>query len=428
MRPAAIALALGACHHAAPPAPDVDAPPAPDASLACRTMHTGPITAAETWRAADGPHCVAEDLAIGAPVTIEAGASVELAYTVGITIGAGGALDAQGTPAAHVTIASAGAGQWGTIAVSGGALSLAYTDLREGGFPPTLSQYAAMIDASTPLHVDHVTLEDPAVAGLYLHDGGAFDGTSAALSVPSGMGYPLIVSPAALATIPADASFSGASAGILIDTGHGAILDRDAHVRSLGARYSSSTVDPSDPGFGRMLPLVVVGATGVATLTIDAGVTIDSGGILVDPDRAADRPARAALIAQGSADQPVILNGPEVTLGGMIDPTTRIDYAQLDPGVNAPPAPTVATGSCPYPGQPAINGAELRLLGPPASAFVTNSQIISFTHGIDRGYRSDTKLDLTPTNVFVLSSPAACEETYPADADGACPASPPCTH
>jgi len=71
------------------------------------------------------------------------------------------------------------------------------------------------------------------------------------------------------------------------------------------------------------------------------------------------------------------------------------------------------------------NDAAIRLLGgEPASVFITNTEIMmSGFHGIDRGFRSDSKPSFLPTNNIVV---AACRETYPRDISGACPATIPC--
>ncbi len=64
--------------------------------------------------------------------------------------------------------------------------------------------------------------------------------------------------------------------------------------------------------------------------------------------------------------------------------------------------------------------AAIRLFGAPASQFVTNTTITnSASHGIDRGYSSDTPLDFLATNTF--SGIALCDQSYPAAANTACP-------
>jgi hypothetical protein len=142
-------------------------------------------------------------------------------------------------------------------------------------------------------------------------------------------------------------------------------------------------------------------------------------------------PATGALVAVGTAASPIVFTSAEaqpaagdwlgITFGQVPDASDRIDFARVE---YAGGASSSGSDSCP---STAFNtsDAAIRIFGPPASAFVTNTTInASKAHGIDRGYRSDTKLDFLPTNTF--QAIALCKQTYPKDANGACPADVPC--
>ena len=60
-----------------------------------------------------------------------------------------------------------------------------------------------------------------------------------------------------------------------------------------------------------------------------------------------------------------------------------------------------------------------------AQHFVTNTTIMSSAnHGIERAWRSLTKIDFLATNTF--EKVAKCNQTFPKDPNGACPTNPPC--
>lgn len=81
--------------------------------------------------------------------------------------------------------------------------------------------------------------------------------------------------------------------------------------------------------------------------------------------------------------------------------------------------------SCRAPGDDVADNAAIRIFGPPPSQFVTHTTILrSLNHGIERAWRGGEKTDLLPTNTF--EEVVKCHETYPKDANGACPANPPC--
>src|SRR5262249_28099828 len=129
-----VIAALASCTSS--PNPGVDAPPAPACAPATGsgTMHPSPISQPETSSAADSPHVIASDLDISAPVTIEAGAVVQLAPGTTITVHTGGSVVAQGTDAGPVVFQPRDAGQpWAQLRTIGGTLSFTHTQLLGGG-------------------------------------------------------------------------------------------------------------------------------------------------------------------------------------------------------------------------------------------------------------------------------------------------------
>ena len=174
-----------------------------------------------------------------------------------------------------------------------------------------------------------------------------------------------------------------------------------------------------------------VGGT-FSTLTIEPGVTLrfKKGGEVIVETFASENPAGGALVAVGTAAKPIVFTSAEATPAAgdwvgisfnsvprSVDKVAfaRVDYAG---GLTSGGSDTCNT-------TPVTPDAAIRVRGLPASEFVTNTTIAnSAAHGIDRGYRSDTKLDFLATNTFIAV--AACKQTYPKDANGGCPATVPC--
>jgi hypothetical protein len=145
-------------------------------------------------------------------------------------------------------------------------------------------------------------------------------------------------------------------------------------------------------------------------------------------------PARGALIAVGTQAAPILMTsvGPTqaagdwygVWLGGLVNPTTRMDHVKVS---FAGKTSVSGSDSCKYP-LPANqnNDAAIRIIGAaPATVFITNTEVISSAnHGIDRGFRLDTKPSYLPTNT--ITGFVGCRESYPRDISGACPDPVPC--
>ncbi len=448
MRFASLVIALAACGgNPAKHLPDAspDAPPdaAPDAMVsACSmptgagTMHTGEITTAQTWTAADSPHVLPGDLNIVAKLTIEKCAIVQIAGGATVTVGLNGELDVMGATTEPVLIERLDPNTaWSTIRVIGGNMTLAHAILTGGGHPigTTNPRFSAAIfvqanssaPAASQLVVDDVDLAGSESDGVYLASGPGFDPSGGNLRIHGSAGFPIHALASLVATIPVGAYIGNGTDAI--EVGYDAITT-DQRWTDLGVPYHIG--DPN----GSRVDVAKIG--GLATLTIDPGVTLafEAGGVLsVDPTQGTT-PADGALIAMGTAAKPIIFTSASPTpaagdwhgvwFGEVAAPTTVVDHVEVH---YAGGLSSSGSNSCAYASGPTTNDAAIRVLGPglPGSDFITNTLISdSAGHGIDRGWRSDTKTDMLPTNTF--TNLAGCKETYPRDASGACPATPPC--
>jgi hypothetical protein len=417
------------------PSGDSGTCPAPTGS---GTTHATRITADETWTAAGSPHIVPADLTISAKVTIEPCAEVRIAAAKQIGVAPGGSIVAHGTAGApiHFTAQDPTA-PFASLSGSGGSLDLAYVAIDGGGDPGnTIVDDAGMInlqgdDNSKPtqgkLLAYHVTLSGSKSNGIVLHDGAGFTTGSTALTVTGSAQYPVSIWSRAVGTLP-----SGTYTGNHVDeivlpaTGGNEAIHESATMHDVGVPYRVGNSTSQGTLY------VSGGSAGLATLTIDANVTlrfVKNGVLFVEPSVGAN-PATGALVARGTATSPITFTSAADTpaagdwygvyFGQVPDASDVMDYTTVD---YAGGTSSDDSDACKYP--TGTLDAAIRIFGVPTSAFVTNSTIgSSKEHGIDRGYRSDTKLDFTATNTF--TNVAGCKQTYPADANGACPSTVPC--
>jgi hypothetical protein len=172
-----------------------------------------------------------------------------------------------------------------------------------------------------------------------------------------------------------------------------------------------------------------------AVLTIEPGVTVQfpPGGTLnVDPTSGSNT-AQGALIAIGTPTQPIVFTSDQgaassagdwlgIGFGGAVDPRSVMQNARVEFAGGE----TVSNnGSCPYPGRTGVNYAALRIFGPPATQFITDTTILASPRdGIDRAWRADLQPDFLASNTFTAVS--SCKETTPRTFSGVCPAVVPC--
>ena len=422
----------GANHLAdAPPPPDViDAPACPPVTGA-GTMHGGSVTAAETWTAATSPHILPFDMSIGAAVTIEKCAVVKIGAGKQISVRSGGSIITQGVAGQPVTIEKQGAAEFVNIrTLNGGTLSFTHTTISGGGDPlngiaavsGTLDIAGTAAPAMPILHADHLTVMGSKSSGIVMHDGGGFDAASTDVTISGSMQFPIASFSRLMTTIPTGTYTGNATDEILLHaTGGPEAAVENATIHARGVPYRVGYQPNSNLDVGPV--------TGVATLTIEPGVTLKfgPGGKLRIDAAASTTPARGVLIANGTAAAPIVFTSAAATpvagdwhgiwLGGLVDPATKLDHVKV---MYAGKASVSGSDSCLYP-DTLPNDAAIRIIGAaPATQFIVNSEFISSAwHAIDRGFRSDIKPSYIPTNTFTAI--VRCKESYPRDISGACP-------
>ena len=408
--------------------------PAPSGS---GTMHTGNI-GTETWTAADSPHIVPDDTNVVGTLTVDPCAEVLIAGAKTVTIMSGGSIVAHGdamTPI-HVGAVDPNAPFAQIRTTPGGTMSLAYVTVDGGGNPlNTIPELTGMIDlqgadqtmpSQETIAVDHVTLNGSQSNGIVLRDGAGFAAGSTALTISGAGIYPMSIWARAVGNIP-DGTYTGnAKDEILLPADH-AYSDfyESTTLHERGVPYHVGSVSSQGQ-------LMIPAVASMPTLTIESGVVMRfkrDGVFLVDAAQSTS-PARAVLVAAGSADKPIVFTSAEdapaagdwrgIWFGELPSQSNRIDYARIEFA-----GATTSTGSdsC-VQALHSPNDAAVRIFGE-VEPFITNTTISdSLTNGIDRGFRSATKPDFLPTNTFARV--ALCKETYPKDLNGSCPAAPPC--
>ena len=447
MRKVVLLLAVAACSEDEKPGVLPDAPvpidAAIDAAPACPpitgagTMHGGSVTAAETWTAAASPHILPADMSINAEVTIEGCAVVRIAGGKTISVRTGGKITAAGTAMKTIKIEKADAAAWVNIrTLNGGSLSFSYTTIDGGGDPLNgNAQTSAALDiAGTAgptqelLHADHLTITGSKSCGISLHDGGGFTAASKDVTISGSAVAPITAFGRHVGSIPAGTYTGNTEDAIIIraTSGPEAIVE-DQMIHNRGVPYrvgiqANSTLD-------------VGPVTGVATLTIEPGVTMKftAGSTLRIDAASGTNPARGVLRAVGTAAQPIVFTSAAaapaagdwygIWLGGLPNPMSKIEFARVE---YAGKISVSGSDSCLELNQTMPNDAAIRMVGgEPGTVFITNTEIRnSARFGIDRGYRSATKASFLPTNTF--TNVAACKESYPRDPNGACPGTIPC--
>lgn len=327
---------------------------------------------------------------------------------------------------------------FGKIRTVGGTLRLSYTTIDGGGDRlNTAIEQAGMLDlqgtdqtkpSQETLFVDHVTLEGSRSNGVVLRDGAGFAQGSQDLTIHGAAAYPVNTWARASSGLPTGVYTGNGTDAILLSGGQGFVDSATLHNR--GVPYHVGTQ------LGGSGDLRVEGPQGgaVSTLTIEPGVKLRfrKGGTFHVTFATGDQPASAALIAVGTADKPIIFTSAEAApaagdwLGisfGMVPLATnklefvRVEYAGGKSGSE--------NFSCRAAGDDPANNAAIRIFGSPPTQFVTNTTIMSSAnHGIERAWRSLTKIDFLATNTF--EQVAKCNQTFPKDPNGACPTNPPC--
>lgn len=404
------------------------------------TMHGGGSTSDpdnDVWTADGSPHILPFDTTIYKTVTVEPCAEVLIADGAQITIRNGGKLMAEGTATKRIHFGAKDAGKpftnIRTLAPS--TARFAYTTIDGGGKPAATVPYLAGTldmsgDATKPvqevLFVDHVTIDGSQSNGLVMQGNAGFVAGSDALVVKNAAAHPMSVWAVAVASIPAGSyTGNGIDQILLPSTSGNETITETTTVRDRGVPYLVGHAASS----GDLRVDVPAGRPSV-TLTIEPGVTMKfkKSGVLRIAVAQNATPARASLVANGSAAKPIVFTSNEaapaagdwlgVWFGDVPSPTSKIDHARVE---YAGGTSTSGSGSCPDNAE-SNNDAAIRIFGLPSSEFVTNTVILaSKTNGIDRGWRSDSPLiEFLPTNTF--TGVTLCQQTFAPNAANNCPA------
>lgn len=401
------------------------------------TMHPGDnVEEAQVWTADGSPHLLPYDFTIHAPVLVEACARVQLGKNMMLTIGDGGSLVADGNEQQPVVVERLDEAPWSTIRTLGGEVQLFYTRIEGGGAVGNGTAdltgallLRAPLGVTTPTDVARlhfVQILGSEAAGLRIDGVASISADSADVVISGGASHPISASATMVSAIPEGTYTGNADDRIVLTTVNTETIKTDATIFDRGVPYLVG--QPGQVGELR----VQGNQAGLAVLTIQAGVELQfqQDGVLTVEHATGDFPATGALVALGTADDPIVFTSASeqpaagdwlgVYFGGSPDPLDALDHVRIE---YAGGASSSGSNSCMYPGEP-INDAAIRIFGQPAGAFVTNSEIIaSAAHGIDRGWRSDTVVDLAPSNAFEV---AGCTQTTARRADGTCPDAVPC--
>ena len=399
------------------------------------TTH-GSISAAETWTEAGSPHIVPFDINVSAPVTIQECAVVRIVKGVTVSVTPSGSLVANGSAGRPVTFEAKVAGQaWASIRNLGGTLSLNHAVLTGGGDPLNVSPaFAGALHMQTPgltgtFHVDDVEIAGSLSQGVYINGPVGFDTTSQNLRVHGSAGYPVHVYARVIGSVPSGTYTGNGQDAIAIAGTGGPVVDAQTmHNRGVPYHVGSGTD-------GGRLDINSQAAGQVAVLTIEPGVTLQfpPGGTLNVEPGSGTAAAKGALIAIGGPTEagkivftsdrglPAAGDWLGIGFGGAVDGRSTMQNTRVE---FAGGASVSGSNSCPYAGV-AINDAAIRIFGPPAAQFITDTEIRSSArHGIDRGWRADLQPDFLASNTFTAVS--SCKETTPRTFSGVCPPVVPC--
>lgn len=408
------------------------------------TQHKSSISD-ETWTADASPHILPYDTSVYGTITIEPCAEVLIGGEKTISLFPTGRIIGEGTATKRIHIGPQDTAKpFASIRPHGGAtIRLAHATIDGGGARlNTLAYLAGTIDAqgisnADPtqeiLHFDHVTVQGSKSNGLVLRDGAGFTAASTALVVKGSAEHPVNMWGRAVGTLPVGEYTGNGKDEILLPGGlsHETIYESQTmHDRGVPYLVGHAT------SFGE-LRVEKSPAGGTTVLTIEPGVVLKfkkTTGIMHVAFASSVNPAKAALVAVGTPAKPIVFTSAEaapaagdwkgIWFGEVPDATNKIEHARIE---YAGGASASGGDSCIVPPE-VRNDAAVRIFGKPAGgAFITNTTIVdSATNGIDRGFRSNEKIDFLPTNTF--TNVAKCKQSYPRDDNGTCPtaASIPC--
>jgi hypothetical protein len=417
--------------------------------------HTADITADETWAGAGVTHSVPGSFAIKAPATLTIQPCALVALAPGVEILVEGdtsgnrpaKLFAAGTDATTGFIAflPASANQpWGFLhgVNAQSFIELDYTILSQAGAGGNFSAYAAIDMVGTGhfllpaavLSVNHLLIDHPLGAGIYLESGSSFTSDSGLLMIQNAADYPLEMEMMAVGSIPPfigqqnahdDALVIGPSSNIFGDLTFNANIpihiQADVNVKDTSGSNATVTLT--------VLPGAEIRFDAVTTAG-DEGIRMVFGGT----GNPGLNPI-GQLIAQGTPSQPIVFTSAAAT-------PAAGDWAGLQ--LLEPGATEMAYVTIEYAGAPGgyvsancrpVNTSDQAalLIGNadfiPSTSILANSTIqYSAGYGIDAVWATTSPNDPVLTgNGNIFSNNARCAQTYNAVTGASCPAGGGCT-
>jgi hypothetical protein len=407
--------------------------------------HAVNITASETWAGGGVTHRIPNTIFIDAPatVTVQPCAIVELSigasiYVRGDTIGrTTGALVAAGADdeTGFVTFRAADrASAWGGLLATNpkGFIDLHHTRLVNGGDLGNFGNASLAADgAGNPtaipmVRLDHVEIDNPRGAGVYLNASAAFTADSNELTVVGAKDHPILLTTMALGTIPTFAGRNNArDDALLIPPNEIVSADMTIHKR-LPILFKTASVQ--------------VGGPNPVSLTLDAGVVLrfdpldGSPGALVQfGNNGLQSQTVGVLVAQGTATDPIVFTSGAATpvpgdwqgiwlanaAGSILDHLV-IEYAGGANGIDSPncrPAGTGEEGAL-IVGEP---GYFLSEYVPPPNVFANSTIRRSAGFGINAIWSTTSFTPNLTGNGNAFTDNAGCAQTYNALSGRGCP-------
>jgi len=401
--------------------------------------HSSNIVNSETWAGAGVTHMVPQSIAIDAPatVTIEPCAIVALGQGATITVRGDTTGNRTATLAALGTNDDTGfvafvraddSKPWGILR---GFNEKAIIDLRhtlvQGGGSFGGQYHNAAIAMAGPgyssapagtLKVDHVQVDQPQGAGIYLDSNAAFTADSNSLAVTGAPDYPLMLTMMAVGSIPTFVGQNNAHDDAFVVGPNANVFANMTIHKRLPIRIQTGSMTIAGP-INDTTPVVLTLDPGVVLrfqpLNAQPGARVIFGGNGQDPNNKV-----GVLVAQGTASEPILFTSGAATpaagdwVGLWLDtsPGSRLDhvvieYAGADNGINSVNCrPASSTDDAAL-----VVGDFSTQYVPPAN-LITNS-IIRFSagHGINAIWQgSDFNPNLTAGNTFTAN--AGCNQTW----------------
>lgn len=390
------------------------------AATGAGTVHSGDVTADETWTAAAAPHVIESNVRILANVVIEPCADVVLNAGVGLQVGstsAAGSLVTQGRKVGDQVepvrfVSSTPGKKWGTLVVEPtGKVDLSYTVLASGNDPAsssngggTLRAYGASsasvsgpVSITANVRANFLLVDDSGEIGLNFLSYAGFTSDSTEVAVRRSGGNPIEMELGAVGTLPS----------VLLQ---GNSVDEIAAQHTRSGTLSTTFRNVGYPyRFPRPVYLQPFEDGAPAVLTVEPGVTLkfshetNNSGIFVGTS--AQR--QGVIVANGTADKPIRFTSAQASpaAGDWIGiyyrytPSTGnsirnaiIEYAGRDSGAQS--------YGC---GPNENNASVLLLIDRPDDAFIQNSTLRNGAGdtGILSGWRSNLDgPDFKATNTF----------------------------